>query len=162
MIEAIKNTQLLIEDMRKASLFSEEIRTTKIDELILQLLSLNVSVEELLRKLKDEFKGSDKSERFQSIQSRRPKKSLCDYLYEAAIRLGKPHKIYFTKDFIEILIKSGYSSKSFLRDPHRTIYNCIIQDPQKRFYRPASLFKSGFALSREVASQMQRQLALIK
>lgn len=85
------------------------------------------------------------------------KKNLCDYLVAEILKLNKPHKIFMTKDLVEILKKSGYRGKSFSKDPIRTVYNCVLHDPLKRFYRPPQ-FRKGFALNREFAAHLKNNL----
>ena len=82
------------------------------------------------------------------------KKSLCDYLVAGILRLNKPSKIFMTKDLVEIAKKSGYHGTSFSKDPVRTVYNCVLHDPQKRFYRPPQ-FRKGFALNREIVMKLK-------
>ena len=82
------------------------------------------------------------------------KKNLCDYLVDGILKLNKPNKIFMTKDLVEIAQKSGYHGPSFSKDPVRTVYNCVLHDPQKRFYRPPQ-FRKGFALSREIITSLK-------
>lgn len=128
-----------------------------LQDLKYSFLELSEYVDYLRFNISDLIQSAKHSAPLPNVKLKSLRKSVCSYLLDYAISLGKPHKIFFTSEFVNYLQKTGYKSRSFQRDPNRTVYNCIVRDSQKRFYRPASLFKSGFVLNREIAAQIQNQ-----